>query len=79
MEVEFLIPERAAEQQQAIPVNKLHVQAQPLRHVGLAYDRSMIVKYCGLNVRVGEPEVFCALDAVGHPKAKREREDTKGH
>lgn len=70
MEVEFLIPELGRGSNDAIPVEKLHLSAQPLRYLSLAYDHTMIVQYHGHAVRVPEPEAFVLLKLLVIPRRK---------
>lgn len=70
MEVEFLIPEQGRGSDTAVTVNTLHVQAQPLRFLSLAFDRSMVVRYRGYDIRVPEPEAFVLLKLLVIPRRK---------
>lgn len=70
MEVEFLIPEQGRGADRSISVDALHVEAQPLRFLSLAYDRSMIVRYQGYDIRVPDPEAFVFLKLLVIPRRK---------
>lgn len=70
MEVEFLVPERGRGIGTAVLVDALHVKAQPLRYLSLAYERSMIVPFRGFHVRVPEPEAFVLLKLLVIPRRK---------
>ena len=71
MEVEFLIPEQGRGAGRSISVDALRVEAQPLRFLSLAYDRSMFVRYQGYDIRVPEPEAFVFLEGARHSKTQR--------
>lgn len=68
MEVEFLVPEKGRGVGTAVFVDALHVEAQPLRFLSLAYDRSMVVPFRGYHVRVPEPEAFVLLKLLVIPR-----------
>ena len=70
MEVEFLIPEQGRGADRSISVDALRVEAQPLRFLSLAYDRSMFVRYQGYDIRVPEPEAFVFLKLLVIPRRK---------
>lgn len=70
MEIEFLIPEQGRGARGSISVDALRVQAQPLRFLSLAYDRSMVVQYQGYDIRVPEPEAFVLLKLLVIPRRK---------
>lgn len=70
MEVEFLIPEHGRGVGRSFSVDALHVEAQPLRFLSLAYDRSMVVRYRGYDIRVPEPEAFVLLKLLVLPRRK---------
>ena len=70
MEVEFLIPEQGRGTDTAVTVNALGVQAQPLRFLSLAFDRSRVVRYRGYGIRVPEPEAFVLLKLLVIPRRK---------
>ncbi|MFP4012352.1 MAG: GSU2403 family nucleotidyltransferase fold protein [Spirochaetaceae bacterium] len=70
MEVEFLIPEQGRGVGRSISVDALRVEAQPLRFLSLAYDRSMVVRYRGYEIRVPEPEAFVLLKLLVIPRRK---------
>lgn len=70
MEVEFLIPEQGRGAGGSILVDALRVQAQPLRFLSLAYDRSMVVRHQGYDIRVPEPEAFVLLKLLVIPRRK---------
>jgi hypothetical protein len=70
MEVEFLIPEQGRGGGGSISVSALRVEAQPLRFLSLAYDRSMVVHYRGHEIRVPEPEAFVLLKLLVIPRRK---------
>lgn len=70
MEVEFLIPEHGRGTGRSISVGVLHVEAQPLRFLSLAYDRSMVVRYQDYEIRVPEPEAFVLLKLLVIPRRK---------
>ena len=70
MEVEFLIPEQGRGSDTAVTVHALHLQAQPLRFLALAFDRSMVVRYRGYDIRVPEPEAFVLLKLLVIPRRK---------
>lgn len=70
MEVEFLAPSRQPDRSKPVPVEELGTVAQPLEYVSLAYDRSMIVRHRGHDVRVPQPEAFVVLKLLVIPKRK---------
>lgn len=70
MEVEFLIPEQGRGTGSSISVDALRVEAQPLRFLSLAYDRSMVVRYQGFDIRVPEPAAFVFLKLLVIPRRK---------
>lgn len=70
MEVEFLIPEQGRGTARSVSVSPLHVEAQPLRFLSLAYDRSMVVRYQDYKIRVPEPEAFVLLKLLVIPRRK---------
>jgi hypothetical protein len=51
-------------------VGALRVEAQPLRFLSLAYDRSMMVRYQGFEIRVPETEAFVLLKLLVIPRRK---------
>lgn len=58
-DVDFLVPNP--------PRLELSTVAQPLEYVSLAYDRSMIVRHRGHDVRVPQPEAFVVLKLLVVP------------
>ena len=51
-------------------VDQLRVNAQPLRFLGLAHQRSIVVNYKGYGIRVPEPEAFVLLKVLILPRRK---------
>lgn len=70
MEVEFLVPSQGRGTIKAVSVKALCVEAQPLRFLSLAYDRSMVVSFHDYSIRVPEPEAFVLLKLLVIPKRK---------
>lgn len=61
----------------ASPVEKLHLSAQPLRYLSLAFDHTVFVEYCGHSVRVPEPEAFVLLKLLVIPRRKNDAKVAK--
>lgn len=70
MEVEFLAPSRQPDRAKPVPVDDLSTVAQPLEYLSLAYDKSMIVRHRGHDVRVPLPEAFVVLKLLVIPRRK---------
>lgn len=70
MEVEFLAPSRQPDRTRPVPVDDLSTVAQPLEYLSLAYDKSMIVRHRGHDVRVPLPEAFVVLKLLVIPRRK---------
>ena len=77
MEVEFLIPDHGRGATRSISVKALRVEAQPLRFLSLAYERSFIVRFHGYDIRIPEPEAFVLLKLLVINRRKDQAKITK--
>ncbi len=59
LKIEFITAEKGKGTDRAIKVNKLGINAIPLRHVGLLLDKPIIITDNGMKIRVPAPSRFC--------------------
>lgn len=59
LKIEFITTEKGAGTDRSIKVNKLGVNAIPLRHVGLLLDKPIMITDNGKKIRVPAPSRFC--------------------
>ena len=59
LKIEFITVEKGRGSNRAIKVNKLGVNAIPLRHVGLLLDKPIMITDNGMKIRVPAPSRFC--------------------
>ncbi|MEW6100832.1 MAG: GSU2403 family nucleotidyltransferase fold protein [Candidatus Omnitrophota bacterium] len=59
LKIEFITAEKGKGTDKAVKVNKLGINAIPLRHVGLLLDKPIMVMDDGKKIRVPAPSRFC--------------------
>ncbi len=59
LKIEFITIEKGKGTDKAIKINKLGINAIPLRHVGLLFDKPIIIVDHGVKVLVPAPSRFC--------------------
>ncbi len=59
LKIEFITVEKGRGTDEAVKIKKLGVSAIPLRHVGMLFDKTLIINAEGIRIRVPTPESFC--------------------
>ncbi len=71
LKIEFITVEKGRGTDKAIKVDKLGVNAIPLRHVGLLLDKPVMIIDNGKNIRVPAPSRFCLHKLVIASRRKK--------
>lgn len=71
LKIEFITVEKGRGTDKAIKVDKLGVNAIPLRHVGLLFDKPVMITDNGKNIRVPAPSRFCLHKLVIASRRKK--------